>query len=110
MSSPPAPAPRPVEDDQLQGDKLSALKRVDEDVRCLQRIYTDLAYHAEDQEDRLDTLESQMADANQDSKSAAEQIEQSKYGYDRSIKRRLYIFGTGVAFLFVAVMTFWPSS
>lgn len=93
----------------LEKDKMATLKRVDEDVRCLQEIYNDLANHCEDQEAILDTLESHMADANQDVKSATEQIESSKYAYDRRWKRRMYMGMGSAVGVFFLLSTLWGS-
>lgn len=45
----------------LQNDKVQSLRKVDEDMLCLQRIYTDLASAAEEQASTFDSLESHMA-------------------------------------------------
>lgn len=42
------------QDEELQNEKCVALRRVDEDMRSLQRIYTDLATAAEDQQASLE--------------------------------------------------------
>lgn len=46
--------------EEVKQERQVALERVDEDTRILQRIYTDLATAAEDQQASLDSLESHM--------------------------------------------------
>mmetsp|Transcript_115532 Transcript_115532/g.327381 ORF Transcript_115532/g.327381 Transcript_115532/m.327381 type:complete len:247 (+) Transcript_115532:88-828(+) len=92
---------------ELQGDQCQALRRVDEEMRCLQAIYSDLANAVEDQQTSLDTLESHMAGAADDvERGCAEVHQMAKY---RQGKRKvLAMIGSGV--MFVAVVSFFFAS
>ncbi|CAE7747937.1 unnamed protein product [Symbiodinium sp. CCMP2456] len=77
-------------DTALQTDKVQTLRKVDEDMLCLQRIYTDLATAAEEQASSFDTLESHMARASADIERGREEIEYTdRYNFSARLKRRL---------------------
>lgn len=89
-------------DEELQRDKCQALQRVDEDMRCLQRIYTDLANAADDQNSSFESLESHMASAAADIERGREEISMGKYSWDRRMKQKLiYVGGVATAILVV---------
>lgn len=89
-------------DDELRKDKIQALHRVDDDMRCLQRIYTDLANVADEQQHSFDSLESHMANASADIERGREEISMGKYSWDRRMKQKLMYVGG--AFTAVVVM------
>jgi len=83
--------------DELKKDKCQALQRVDDDMRCLQKIYTDLANVADEQQQSFDSLESHMASAASDIERGREEISMGKYSWDRRMKQKLmYIGGAAV--------------
>ena len=87
----------------LQNDKVQSLRKVDEDMLCLQRIYTDLASAAEEQTSTFDSLESHMARAAADVESGREEIEYTdRYNMAAKLKRRLWLAAGGI----FAVMVF----
>ena len=86
----------------LQNDKVQSLRKVDEDMLCLQRIYTDLASAAEEQASTFDSLESHMARAAADVESGREEIEYTdKYNMAAKLKRRLWLAAGGIFGLMV---------
>mmetsp|Transcript_51930 Transcript_51930/g.137154 ORF Transcript_51930/g.137154 Transcript_51930/m.137154 type:complete len:252 (-) Transcript_51930:9-764(-) len=96
-------------DEELQEEKMRALRKVDEDMLCLQRIYTDLATAAEEQQSSFDSLESHIASAAADIERGREEIQATgKYGIHQ-LKRRLWLMGGGAVTLIVGI-TFIASS
>merc|ERR1719375_434023 len=92
-------------DEELQRDKCHALQRVDEDMRCLQRIYTDLANVADEQQHSFDSLESHMASAAADIERGREEISMGKYSWDRRMKQKMmYVGGAAAAILVIVSM------
>ncbi|CAE8734226.1 unnamed protein product [Polarella glacialis] len=92
-------------DDELKNDKVQTLRRVDEDMLCLQRIYTDLASAAEEQTHSFDTLESHMARASADVERGREEIEYAdRYNFGSRMKRRLWL-AAGGTLAFIAFAT-----
>jgi len=86
----------------LQNDKVQSLRKVDEDMLCLQRIYTDLASAAEEQASTFDSLESHMARAAADVESGREEIEYTdRYNMAAKLKRRLWLAAGGIFGLMV---------
>lgn len=86
----------------LQNDKVQSLRKVDEDMLCLQRIYTDLASAAEDQASTFDSLESHMARAAADVERGREEIEYTdRYNMAAKLKRRLWLAAGGIFGLMV---------
>jgi len=97
-----APVSGGILDEEIQRDKCQALQRVDDDMRCLQRIYTDLANAADDQQHSFDSLESHMASASADIERGREEISMGKYSWDRRMKQKMvYIGGVATAILVV---------
>jgi len=95
-------------DEELRKEKNQALQRVDNDMRSLQRIYTDLANTADEQQQNFDTLESHMADAAADIERGREEISMGKYTWDRRMKQKMmYIAGAATG---VFVLVGWFSS
>jgi len=89
-------------DEEIQRDKCQALQRVDDDMRCLQSIYTDLANEADKQQHSFDSLESHMASANVDIERGREEISMGKYSWDRRMKQKMvYVGGVVVGILVV---------
>lgn len=88
-------------DRELKQEKCNALRRVDEDMRCLQRIYTDLASAAEEQQASFDTLESHMASAAIDIERGREEISRTKYAWSRVVKSRIVKVTAGLVGVFV---------
>jgi len=81
-------------DDDLQRERGEALQRVDDDMRCLQRIYTDLANTADEQQHNFDSLENHIASAAADIERGREEISMGKYSWDRRMKQKtLYVAG-----------------
>ena len=86
----------------LQNDKVQSLRKVDEDMLFLQRIYTDLASAAEEQTSTFDSLESHMARAAADVERGREEIEYTdKYNMAAKLKRRLWLAAGGIFALMV---------
>lgn len=96
-------------DHQIKKDKVKVLQRVDEDMKCLQRIYTDLAAAADDQQQVFDSLENHMASAAIDVESGREEISLSKYSWGHQLKRRLAYGGAALVALIVAGSLLGPS-
>mmetsp|Transcript_68815 Transcript_68815/g.222383 ORF Transcript_68815/g.222383 Transcript_68815/m.222383 type:complete len:267 (+) Transcript_68815:93-893(+) len=97
-------------DEEIEQDRCRTLRRVDEDVLCLQRIYTDLANTAEEQQASFDTIESHMASAAADLERGRNEIELTgKYGWGRRLKRKMWMT-LGGALAAVAVTSFIFSS
>lgn len=91
-------------DEELQEEKMKALRKVDEDMLCLQRIYTDLATAAEEQQSSFDSLESHIASAAADIERGREEIQATgKYGFANQLKRRLWLMGGGAVTLVVGI-------
>lgn len=92
---------------ELEKDRCQALKRVDEDMRCLQRIYTDLASVNEAQQSTFDTLEHHMASAAADIERGRDEIMITRDSWDRRMKRKLLGIAGGIiavtAFAFFAM-------
>lgn len=89
-------------DAELQKERGQALLRVDDDMRCLQKIYTDLANTADEQQHTFDSLESHIASAAADIERGREEISMGKYSWDRRMKQKiLYIAGIGAGVLFL---------
>ena len=94
----------------LQNDKVQSLRKVDEDMLCLQRIYTDLASAAEEQASTFDSLESHMARAAADVESGREEIEYTdRYNMAAKLKRRLWLAAGGIFGLMVfgSILSSW---
>lgn len=96
-------------DDELEADGARMLRKVDEDMRCLQQIYADLANNVEDQQASFDTLESHMASAAADVERGREEIQLTgKYSWNPHLRRRLQLAaGTVVA---IAAVSLWAFS
>mmetsp|Transcript_58293 Transcript_58293/g.138920 ORF Transcript_58293/g.138920 Transcript_58293/m.138920 type:complete len:254 (+) Transcript_58293:75-836(+) len=75
----------------LRADKNKVLEMVNEDMQCLQRIYTDLANVAESQQSSFDTLESNLADVASDVEQGRKELQYAKYSVDRRFKRQLWL-------------------
>jgi len=90
-------------DEELQRDKCQALQKVDDDMRCLQRIYTDLAETADSQQHSFDSLESHMASAAADIERGREEISMGKYSWDRRMKQKMMYIGGAVMGVLVVV-------
>lgn len=85
--------------EELQREKCQAIRRVGEDMACLQKIYTDLASTADQQQSSFDSLESHMASASLDIERGREEISQSRYAWDRKQKRKAWMGGAAVGFI-----------
>lgn len=92
---------------EMQRDKCQVLQRVDDDMRCLQRIYTDLANVADEQQHSFDSLESHIASASADIERGREEISFAKYSWDRRVKRKMMYIGAGAAVFIVGALAFW---
>jgi len=89
-------------DAELRKEKCQALQRVDEDMRCLQRIYTDLANTVDEQQQTFDSLESHMASAAADIERGREEISMGKYSWDNRMKQKImYVVATVAGFCLV---------
>lgn len=87
-----------IVDDELKKEKV--LQRVDDDMRCLQRIYTDLANVADEQQQSFDILESCMAGAAGDIERGREEFSMGKYSWDHRMKQKmLYVAGAAAGVL-----------
>merc|ERR1719433_100031 len=82
----------------LQDDQCQALRRVDEEMRCLQAIYTDLASTTEDQLTSLDTLASHMASAAVDVERGTTEVDMMAK-YKNAKHNTLAIIGGSLFFL-----------
>lgn len=91
-----------LDDEELRQERCQALRRVDEDMRCLQRIYTDLAVAAEEQQQTFDSLESHMQSASIDVERGREQISLGRYGWREEMRRKLFAGGVGALLVFLA--------
>lgn len=97
-------------EEEIEQDKCRALRRVDEDMLCLQRIYTDLANAADEQQASFDTIESHMASARSDIERGREEIDiTGRYSWSRRLKRRLWV-AAGGTLAAVALTSFLFSS
>eukprot|EP00443_Scrippsiella_acuminata_P058659 CAMPEP_0115447666 /NCGR_PEP_ID=MMETSP0271-20121206/40086_1 /TAXON_ID=71861 /ORGANISM="Scrippsiella trochoidea, Strain CCMP3099" /LENGTH=258 /DNA_ID=CAMNT_0002873749 /DNA_START=74 /DNA_END=850 /DNA_ORIENTATION=- len=96
-------------EEEMESEKCKALRRVDEDMRCLQRIYTDLAVAADEQQSSFDSLETHMASAADDVERGRYEIQVAgKYGWGQQFKRKLYTLG-GSALALIAVTAYLTS-
>mmetsp|Transcript_82608 Transcript_82608/g.128996 ORF Transcript_82608/g.128996 Transcript_82608/m.128996 type:complete len:255 (-) Transcript_82608:47-811(-) len=84
-------------DEELRKEKCQALQRVDEDMRCLQRIYTDLANTVDEQQQTFDSLESHMASAAADIERGREEISMGRYSYNNRMKQKIMYVVASVA-------------
>lgn len=86
-------------DDELEADRCHALRRVDEDMRCLQRLYTDLANAAGEQQSSFDSLESHLAAAAADVERGREEIQYtSRHAWGPFLRQKAVTYGvTAVA-------------
>eukprot|EP00929_Paragymnodinium_shiwhaense_P042490 TRINITY_DN21979_c0_g1_i1.p1 TRINITY_DN21979_c0_g1~~TRINITY_DN21979_c0_g1_i1.p1 ORF type:complete len:269 (+),score=79.75 TRINITY_DN21979_c0_g1_i1:78-884(+) len=91
----------PFDDEELRQERCQALRRVDEDMKCLQRIYTDLATAAEEQQASFDSLESHMASAAIDVERGREEISLGRYGWREEMRRKVMAGGVGALLLLV---------
>jgi len=82
--------------EELQRDRCQALHKVSEDMRSLQRIYTDLAQVNEAQQTSFDTLENHMANAAADIERGRDELMITRYNWDRSAKRKLWHIAGGI--------------
>mmetsp|Transcript_36282 Transcript_36282/g.73118 ORF Transcript_36282/g.73118 Transcript_36282/m.73118 type:complete len:252 (-) Transcript_36282:36-791(-) len=80
---------------QGSADREVRRKEVDEKMQCLQRIYTDLADAADGQQTSFDTIESHIDSVRPDIEGGREDIELSKYGWDRRMKRKMWLWAAG---------------
>lgn len=83
-------------DEDIGAQKLQALRRVDEDVLCLQRICTDLATAAQEQQASFDTLESNIADSRHDIERGRDELAMMKYGWAARLKRKFWLIAGGL--------------
>eukprot|EP00933_Yihiella_yeosuensis_P008699 TRINITY_DN114290_c0_g1_i1.p1 TRINITY_DN114290_c0_g1~~TRINITY_DN114290_c0_g1_i1.p1 ORF type:complete len:262 (+),score=51.46 TRINITY_DN114290_c0_g1_i1:104-889(+) len=91
-------------EEEIANDKVKTLRKVDEDMACLQRIYTDLATAAEEQQSSFDTLENHIARAAADVERGRDEIEDytARQNFSARMKRRLWL-GAGAAFGFIVL-------
>lgn len=89
-------------EEEIERDKCRALQKVDEDMVVLQRIYTDLATTAEEQQATFDTIESHMASAAADVELGRNEIEGMNDTWGRRLKRKVWVT-VGGALAVVAV-------
>mmetsp|Transcript_46043 Transcript_46043/g.109607 ORF Transcript_46043/g.109607 Transcript_46043/m.109607 type:complete len:244 (+) Transcript_46043:88-819(+) len=78
-----------------------AYKPIDEDMKSLQRIYTDLTSSANNQQSAFETLEHQMAEVKDLERN--DQIDMGKYDWDRRRQRKVYLAAGGVGALVLCV-------
>lgn len=89
-------------DQELNDERCHALKQVGEDMRCLQRIYTDLAVAAEESQATFDSLETHMANASADIEKGREQIQiMDRFSWTDKVKRKFFVIGVGAAAVFI---------
>lgn len=92
---------------ELQKERVDAVQRVEEDMRCLQSIYSDLAAAADSQQANFDTLESHMAQAAGDLELGNHELEIARQSYSRTLKQRMLVGAATVAgFFLVSTMVF----
>jgi len=96
--------------DQIHKEKRPAFSGVDEDMRCLQTIYTELATASDQQQEHFDAIECHIQGAAHDLERGRHEIQaMGKYGWARHLKNRTVAIGGGVL-AFVAVTVFFTSS
>merc|ERR1719195_2209650 len=78
-------------EEEIERDKCRALQKVDEYMVVLQRIYTDLATTAEEQQATFDTIESHMASAAADVELGRTEIEAMSGTWGRRLKRKVWV-------------------
>jgi len=93
---------------ELQEERCQALKQVDEDMRCLQRIYADLACAVDEQQSSFDTLENHMACAVLDIERGREEIQKTHNKWGVKLRQNVWAMTGGLAC--IAVITFVVSS
>jgi len=95
-------------DEEIRQDRVKTLRHVNEEMLCLQRIYTDLASQAEEQQASFDSIESHMASAAADVELGRREIEaMNKYSWQRRLKRKLWMtLGGALAAVTVASFVF----
>lgn len=79
----------------LAEQRKASLRRVDEDMRCLQRIYTDLAVAAEESQATFESLETHMASASSDIENAFTEIQVMQKPLVQRLKQNPVALGVG---------------
>eukprot|EP00927_Polykrikos_kofoidii_P023264 TRINITY_DN2148_c0_g1_i1.p1 TRINITY_DN2148_c0_g1~~TRINITY_DN2148_c0_g1_i1.p1 ORF type:complete len:266 (+),score=61.97 TRINITY_DN2148_c0_g1_i1:66-863(+) len=74
--------------EELQRERAHALRRVDEDMRSLQRIYTDLATANEDPHSSFESMESHIASASTDIEQGNDYISMANNHWTDDFKRK----------------------
>lgn len=99
-----------VFEEELEGERRTVLRKVDEDMRCLQRLYTDLATASSEQQDDFDCLENHLALASADLERGWEEIRlaDKNAAWDRNLKRKLVRF-SGLAAATAGFIFYWMS-
>eukprot|EP00927_Polykrikos_kofoidii_P023266 TRINITY_DN2148_c1_g1_i1.p1 TRINITY_DN2148_c1_g1~~TRINITY_DN2148_c1_g1_i1.p1 ORF type:complete len:266 (+),score=49.25 TRINITY_DN2148_c1_g1_i1:93-890(+) len=87
----------------LQRERTKAMRKVDEDMRSLQSIYTDLAATAEEQRTTFDSLESHISSAAVDIERGKDQIFMTHDKHSPEAKRRFALGVAGAIGLFTLV-------
>jgi len=77
----------------LQQDKRQALQQVDEDVRCLQRIYTELTSAAEEQQMSFDNFDHTILSSSLDIEKG-EEITRTRW--DQQLRQRMCVVPIGI--------------
>lgn len=90
-------------EDDIATQRNQALHRVDDDMRCLQQIYTDLANVAQDQQNSLDSIENHITSCNVDIERGREQISMAKYGWESRMKQKMMYVGGAICAVFLLV-------
>jgi len=90
-----------ISDQDLSEEKGTALRRVDEDMRCLQKIYTDLATAVEESQSTFESLETHMAAAAEDVERGRLEVEVMSPPLGAKLKEKGVIVGIVVAVLMV---------
>merc|ERR1719221_1101153 len=79
-------------EEDMEAEKHRVLRKVDEDMLCLKRIYSDLADTAEEQQATFDTIESHMARAAVDIERGCGELQLASAGsWGQRFKRKLWI-------------------
>lgn len=93
--------PTEVLEQDLSNEKGTALRRVDEDMRCLQKIYTDLATAVEESQCTFESLETHMASAAADVERGRLEIQALRLPIGRKLKEKGVLIGGVLLGIFV---------
>mmetsp|Transcript_66054 Transcript_66054/g.157956 ORF Transcript_66054/g.157956 Transcript_66054/m.157956 type:complete len:240 (-) Transcript_66054:99-818(-) len=85
----------------------TSIRRVDEEIKALQQIYTDLAAAAEEQQVSVDTIQEHMERACGDLEQGSQHLDMGKYDLQRQSRRKIWAAGATAVFLMSTAVVFF---